>query len=139
VSHPPLIEQVLEGCGPAMTAHGSLDPINKTSEGGSLRKQIDVYCTRLTFSLDFSDLCEMAAHALSLVAAILSITWRQLCSRAVTLFFPLSSRSASAPCSVVTLRRCLRIWNKRNPHTDLPPFLTRQSHKRFTLLRVAEV
>jgi 20S proteasome subunit alpha 3 len=27
--------------------------------------------------------------------------------------------------------------NKRNPHTDLPPFLTRQSHERSTLLRVA--
>jgi hypothetical protein len=28
---------------------------------------------------------------------------------------------------------------KRNPHTNLPPFLTRQSHERFTLLRVAAV
>jgi hypothetical protein len=27
--------------------------------------------------------------------------------------------------------------NKRNPHTNLPPFLTRQSHERSTLLRVA--
>jgi hypothetical protein len=29
--------------------------------------------------------------------------------------------------------------NKSNPHTDSPPFLTRQSHERFTLLRVAAV
>jgi hypothetical protein len=28
--------------------------------------------------------------------------------------------------------------NKSNPHKDLPPFTTRQSHERFTLLRVAE-
>jgi hypothetical protein len=34
----------------------------------------------------------------------------------------------------------LLIWvNKINPHTDLPPFLTRQSHERFTLLRMAAV
>jgi hypothetical protein len=29
--------------------------------------------------------------------------------------------------------------NKRNLYTDLPPFLTRQSHERFTLVRVAAV
>jgi hypothetical protein len=29
--------------------------------------------------------------------------------------------------------------SKRNPHTDLSPILTRQSHKRFILLRVAAV
>jgi hypothetical protein len=29
--------------------------------------------------------------------------------------------------------------NKRYPHTDLPPLLTRQNHEIFTLLRVAAV
>jgi hypothetical protein len=28
---------------------------------------------------------------------------------------------------------------KRNPNTDLPPFLTRQRHARYTLLRAAAV
>jgi hypothetical protein len=31
------------------------------------------------------------------------------------------------------------VVNKRNPQTDLPPFLTQQKHERFTLLRVASV
>jgi hypothetical protein len=29
--------------------------------------------------------------------------------------------------------------NKINPHTDLSPFLIRQSHERFTMLRLAAV
>jgi hypothetical protein len=31
------------------------------------------------------------------------------------------------------------LQNRRNPHTDSPPFLTGQSHEKFTLLRVAAV
>jgi hypothetical protein len=33
----------------------------------------------------------------------------------------------------------VKFRNKRNPHTNLSPFLTRQSHEKFTLLRVAAV
>jgi hypothetical protein len=41
--------------------------------------------------------------------------------------------------SVLNELKDKQLTNKRNPHKDLPPFLTRQKQEIFTLLRVAAI